>query len=87
MTKVIRGATTEVVVQTEEFDNGHEESNVKCTSDVVVEEEIANYALRSQDGVKERGVEPLKWPALKKWKLTTADVLEMQKQNPTLEKY
>jgi len=87
MTKVIRGATTEVEVQTEEFDNGHEESNVKCGSDVVVEEEIANYPLRSQDGVNERGVEPLKWPALKKWKLTPADVLEMLGQDPTLEKY
>src|SRR6218665_956916 len=38
-TEVNRGATTEVEVQTEEFDNGREESNVKYRSDVVVEEE------------------------------------------------
>src|SRR6218665_815052 len=71
----------------EELDNGYEGSNVKCRSDITVEEEIANYALRSQDGVKERGVKPLKLPVLKEWKLTPAEVLEMQKQDPTLEKY
>src|SRR6218665_3704127 len=86
-TKVNQGTTTEVEVQTEELDNGYQESNVKCRSDIAAEEEIANYALRSQDGVKERGVKPLKWPALEKWKFTPADVLEMQKQDPTLEKY
>src|SRR6218665_579917 len=86
-TKVNRGATTEVKVQTEKLDNGYQESNVKCRSDIAVEGEIANYALRSQDGVKERRVKSPKWPALEKWKLTSADVLEMQKQDPTLEKY
>src|SRR6218665_3704796 len=86
-TKENRGATTEVEVQTKELDNGYQESNVKYRGDIAAEEEIANYALRSQDGVKEQGVKPHKWPALKKWKLTPADVLEMQKQDPTLEKY
>src|SRR6218665_1830680 len=51
-TKVNRGATTEVEVQTEELDNGYQESNVKCRGDIAAEEEIANYALRSQDGLK-----------------------------------
>src|SRR6218665_2239296 len=56
--------------------------------DDVSEETVANYALRSQTGeVKEKVVKPLKWPALKEWKLTPAAVIEMQKNDPTLEKY
>jgi len=37
--------------------------------------------------VKKRVVKTLKWPTLKEWKLTPAEVLEMQKEDPTLEKY
>src|SRR6218665_3937517 len=68
LTKVNRSATAEAEVQTEEPNEKYEGSDIKCRSDVT-EETIVNYALRSQDEVKERGVKPLKWPALKEWKL------------------
>ena len=84
--KVNWSATDEAEVQTEEPSERYEGSNIKCRS-AVTEETIANYALRSEDRVKEHGVKPLRWPALKEWKLTPADVLDMQKQDPTLEKY
>src|SRR6218665_3433321 len=56
--------------------------------DDISEETVANYALRSQTSeVKGKVVKPLKWPALKEWKLTPAEVLEMQTNNPTQGKY
>ena len=58
-TKLNRSGIAEVEVQTEDPREKHEGSDVKCRSDMT-EETIANYALRCQDGVKERGVKPLK---------------------------
>src|SRR6218665_941349 len=61
--------------------SGNEEDEV---SDV----NVATYERRSKTGEsKMRGVKPLKWPVLTEWNVTPAEVLKMQIEDKTLDKY
>lgn len=56
--------------------------------DEVREEAVANYDLRSKTGEEKRQVvKPLKWPVLKEWNVKPSEVLEMQKEDSTLDQY
>ena len=56
--------------------------------DEVSEVNVATYELRSKTGeTRMRGVKSLKWPVLTEWDVTPAEVLKMQMEDKTLDKY
>src|SRR6218665_3516013 len=66
----------------------NEEISDDDEEDEVHDVEIATYELRNKIGdTRQLGITPLKWHVLTEWKLTPSEVLEMQLEDPTLEKY
>src|SRR6218665_2799416 len=66
----------------------NEEISDDDEEDEVHDVKIATYELRSKTGdTRRRGIRPLKWPVLTEWKVTPSEVLDMQMEDPTLEKY
>ena len=62
--------------------------NSRNVEDEVPEVNVATYELRSKtEETRIRGVKPLKWPVLTKWDVTPAEVLKMQIEDKTLDKY
>src|SRR6218665_3153317 len=94
-----QGSSTNTIIE-EELETAQAEDAQKYERPMINEEisddeedevhdvEIATYELRSKTGdTRRRGINPLKWPVLPEWKVTPSEVLEMQMEDPTLEKY
>src|SRR6218665_968477 len=86
LTKEVKIVTAEAEVKKEQ--NMNSEISDDDEEDEVREEAVANYDLRSKTGEEKRQVvKPLKWPVLKKWNVKPSKVLEMQKEDSTLDQY